>query len=268
MMLTYRLAECGVERIEAGRSTFIHQDSRQPAWREFEAWRASGREPEPAPARPAFPIASQPNKLWIIGAGGFGREVFGAAQTAIGSGAHWQVIGFLNDIVDSLDGFPEFPRIAAGTDYQPQEGDVFTCAIGEMPGRRVVCEKFRARGAKFVNLVQPMACISPSATLGEGVIVEAMTGIGAGAHIGDFSTVLSHANIGHDAQIGAYVAVSPFAAILGRTVIGDGATIGCHAVVLPDVKIGPGATIGAGSVVIKDVPAGATVFGVPAVRIK
>lgn len=267
-MLTYRLAEFGVERIEAGCSTFIPEDSRQPAWREFEDWRATGREPEPARWRPDFPKTPDAKRLWIIGAGGFGREVFGAAQTAIGSGTKWQVVGFLNDIVDSLDCFPEFPRIAGGTDYQPQEGDVFTCAIGEMPGRRIVCEKFRARGAEFINLVQPMACVSPSAVLGEGVIVEAMTGIGAGAHIGDFTTVLSHANVGHDAQIGACVAISPFAAILGRTEIGDGVTIGCHAVVLPDVKIGPGATIGAGSVVIKDVPAGATVFGVPAMRIK
>lgn len=267
-MLTYRLAEFGVERIEAGRSTFIAHDSRQPAWREFEAWKASGREPEPAPGRPQFPPAPHPKKLWIIGAGGFGREVFGAAQTALGNGAEWEIAGFLNDIVDSLDHFPEFPRIAAGTDYQPQEDDVFVCAIGEMPGRRTVCEKFRARGAKFVNLIQPMSCVSPSASFGDGVIVEALAGVGAGAHVGDFTTVLSHANIGHDAQIGAYVAVSPFAAILGRTSVGDGTTIGCHSVILPDVKIGPGATIGAGSVVIKDVPAGATVFGVPAVRIK
>jgi len=268
MSIGYRLAEFGLERVEAGRSTFLPEDRRHPAWLEYAAWRAAGHSVTAAPAHPAFPASGPPKRLWIIGAGGFGREVFGAAQSALGRGTDWEFAGFLNDIKDALDRFPEFPRIAAGTDYQPQEDDVFACAIGEMPGRRDVCEKFRARGARFVNLIQPMACLSPSATLGEGVIVEAMTGIGAGAHIGDFSTVLSHANIGHDARLGAYVAVAPFAAILGRTVIGDGVTIGCHAVVLPDLKIGPGATIGAGSVVLRDVPPGATVFGVPAMRIK
>lgn len=268
MIPAYRLAESGVERIEGNRSTFIAHDPQHPAWREYEAWHAAGNEPAPAAIRPAFPSAAKLKKLWIIGAGGFGREVFGASQSALGRGTEWEVAGFLNDIADSLDRFAEFPRIHAGTDYVPQEDDVFTCAVGEMPGRRMVCEKFRARGARFINLVQPYACVSPSASLGEGVIVEAMAGIGAGASIGDFTTVLSHANIGHDAQIGAYVSVAPFAAILGRTSIGDGTMIGCHAVVLPDVKIGPGATIGAGSVVLKDVPPGATVFGVPAVRIK
>jgi sugar O-acyltransferase (sialic acid O-acetyltransferase NeuD family) len=257
-----------VERVEGGRSTFIARDVRQAAWREYESWRAAGNVAEPAPPRAVFAVACVPKKLWIIGAGGFGREVFGAAQTALGCGSEWRVAGFLNDITDALDRFPEFPRIAAGTDYVPEDGDVFTCAIGEMPGRRDVCEKFRARGATFVNLIQPNACVSPSASFGEGVIVEAMAGIGAGARIGDFCTVLSHANVGHDAQLGAYVAVSPFAAILGRTEIGEGALIGSHAVILPDVKIGAGATIGAGSVVVKDVPADATVFGVPAVRIK
>lgn len=267
-MIAYRHAECGIERIESGRSTFIAHDPRQPAWREYEAWRAAGNEPALAAIRPAFPVAPKPKKLWIIGAGGFGREVFGAAKSAIGCGTEWEVAGFLNDIADALDAFPEFPRIAAGTGYEPQEDDVFTCAIGDMPGRRIVCERFRAHGARFINLVQTHAFLSPSVTLGEGVIVEALAGIGAGACIGDFSTVLSHANIGHDSHIGAYVSVAPFAAILGRTSVGDGVTLGCHAVVLPDVKIGPGATIGAGSVVVKDVPAGATVFGVPAVRIK
>ncbi len=267
-MTTFRFAEFGVERIEKGRSTFIAEDSRQPAWREFESWRDAGNQPLPLARRSPFAVARDPKRLWIIGAGGFGREIFGAAQSALGHRSEWEIAGFLNDIVDSLDAFPEFPRIAAGTDYEPEENDVFTCAIGELPGRRDVCEKFRARGARFVNLIQPMACVSPSAELGQGIIVEAMAGIGANAHIGDFSTVLSHANVGHDSKIGAYVSISPFAAILGRTEIGEGVVIGSHAVVLPDVKIGPGATVGAGSVVLKDVPAGATVFGVPAMRIK
>lgn len=265
--MTYRIAERGVERIENGQSTFIHPHGNHPAWREYEAWRGLGHQPMEALARPRFQQAPEPKKLWIIGAGGYGREIFGMTASAQGSGAAWQVAGFLNDIVDSLDGFEGLPLIRGGTDYQPRADDVFICAIGEVPGRKSVCEKFRSRGARFVNLVQRSAIVSPTVQLGEGIVIEAFSGLGANVRVGDFSNILSHVSIGHDAVLGTLVQVSPFASILGRTEIGDEAFIGSHAVIFPDIKIGAGAKVGAGSVVIRDVPAGATVFGVPATRI-
>lgn len=267
--MNYRLAEFGIERIDRGRSTFIHADASQAAWREFEAWRRLGHQPAPALNRPLFPgsaPASAPKKLWIIGAGGYGREVFGMAQSAYGH-EKWVIAGFLNDIPDSLDGFDGYPPIAGDTEYQPEADDVFICAIGDVPGRRLVCDKFRLRRAHFINLVQRSAMISPNATLGSGIIVEAFAGIGANARIGNFTMILSHANIGHDSSIGECVQIAPFASILGRAAIGDEVLIGSHAVILPDVKVGAGAKIGAGAVVIRDVPAGATMFGVPATRI-
>ncbi len=266
--MTYRIAEHGVERIEDGHSTFIHPDLSHPAWREYEAWRGLGHQPVGALERPRFPKTPEPKKLWIIGAGGYGREIFGMTESALGKGSEWQVAGFLNDITDSLDGFEGLLPILGGTDYQPQPDDVFICAIGEVPGRKAVGERFRARGARFVNLVQRSAMVSPTVEFGEGIVIEAFSGVGANARIGDFSTILSHVSIGHDAALGSFVQVSPFASILGRTVIGDEVMIGSHAVIFPDVKIGAGAKVGAGSVVIRDVPAGATVFGVPATRIQ
>jgi sugar O-acyltransferase (sialic acid O-acetyltransferase NeuD family) len=267
-MKRYRATENGVERIADGRSTFICPDATSGAWRDFLAWQAQGRTPEPALPR-AFPAAAAaPKKLWIVGAGGFGREVFSMAATARGAGALWQVAGFLNDLPDALNGFDGLPPIVGGTDYHPQADDVFICAIGDVTGRQQVCAKLRARGARFINLIQPNTLIAGSVEFGEGVIVEAFTGIGANARIGDFCSVLGHVNIAHDVTLGAGVQVSPFACLLGRVEIGDNVLIGSHAVLLPSVKVGAGATIGAGAIVLKNVPAGETVFGVPAVRLK
>lgn len=267
-MTRYRSVEMGVELIEDDRSTFIPADPANAAWRDFLAWSALGHTHEPRLPRPYAFDAGATRKLWIIGAGGFGREVFSMTQSARGADVEWRVAGFLNDIKDALDPFEGYPTIVAGTDYEPQPGDAFICAIGDVHGRRMVCEKFRARGAEFINLISEGARISGAATFGTGIIVEGFTGIAANAHIGDCTTILGHTTIGHDVHIGRYSQISPYCDIHGWAQIGDGCLIGSHAVILTKVKIGPGATIGAGSVVLKDVPAGATVFGVPAMRIK
>lgn len=266
-MIEYVRTEFGVTKIESGRVTFIPVVETLGSWQDFEAWCKLGHSPKQAPKQPS-PEYFAPRKLWIIGAGGFGREILGMSQTARGQGVDWRVAGFLNDIPDALDGFPHLPKIAGDTSYQPTPADVFICAIGDIQGRKTICEAFQARNANFINLLQPSATISGEAHLGQGVIVEAYSGIGANARVGDFSTILSHVSIGHDVVLGRFCQVSPFASILGRAQIGEGVLIGSHAVILPDIVIGAGATVGAGSVVIQNVPEGATVFGVPARQIK
>lgn len=267
-MKRYRATENGVELVGENCSTFIPPDPTSHAWRQFLAWQDQGHVPDPGPPRP-YPSNSKPiKKLWIVGAGGFGREVCTMAATARGAGVDWRIAGFLTDVPDSLDDFAGFPQIHGGTDYLPQEDDVFICAIGDVAGRQQVCAKLRARGARFINLIQPTALIAGNATFGEGIIVEAFSGIGANSRIGDFTTILGHVSIAHDVSLGAGVQVSPFACLLGRVEVGDGVLIGSHAVLLPGVKVGAGATIGAGAIVLKNVGAGETVFGVPAVRLK
>jgi len=267
-MKRYRSAETGVELLEAGRSTFIYPDATSSAWRDFLAWESLGNIPEPPVARPYAASEARRKKLWIVGAGGFGRQVFSMATGAIGAGAEWHVAGFLNDVPEALDGFPGYPPICGGTDYEPLADDVFFCAIGDLAGREKVCAGLRSRGAHFINLFEPNTLISPSAVFGEGIALEGFTGVGSNARIGSFSFILGHVNIAHDVVIGEYVQVSPFACLLGRVEVGDGSMIGSHAVVLPGIKIGRRATVGAGAVVVKNVPDGETVFGVPAMRLR
>ena len=267
-MIRYRSIEMGVELIENERSTFIPSDPANAVWQDFLSWSTLGQTSEPP--LPQFYSSDKGaiGRLFIIGAGGFGREVFSMTHTALGADTEWRVAGFLNDIKEALDPFNGYPQILADTSYQPQITDVFICAIGDVRWRRIVCEKFRNRDAKFINIINEGARISGAATIGTGVIVEAFTGIAANAHIGNFTTILGQTTIGHDVKVGQYCQISPYCDIHGWAEIGDECLIGSHSVVLKKVKIGVGATVGAGSIVISDVPAGATVFGVPAKRIK
>ena len=49
--------------------------------------------------------------LVIVGAGGFGREMFGAAREAIGFGNEFDIKGFLDAKPTALDGFARGGRL-------------------------------------------------------------------------------------------------------------------------------------------------------------
>jgi hypothetical protein len=55
-------------------------------------------------------------ELLIIGARGFGREVFSLAKQSIGYGESFEIKGFLDDNVNALDGFPNYPKIIASVE--------------------------------------------------------------------------------------------------------------------------------------------------------
>jgi sugar O-acyltransferase (sialic acid O-acetyltransferase NeuD family) len=217
------------------------------------------------------PASSEPDErfqVWIIGAGGYGRELYWQARSVVGHGRDWTITGYLNDLPDVLDNYPEVPRIQGTTDYMPRPIDRFICSIGDIEGRRNVCHKFLSRGALFFNLVhkgvlQPESCI-----LGKGIVIERGATLATDVTVGDHTLILGNSSLGHDVKVGSYCNISSFAVLLGRCKIGSGVVIGAHAVILPDIEVGDNAVVGAGSVVVRDVKPGETVFGVPARTIK
>lgn len=266
-MIGYRLHSDGVVRIQDGEITFIERNPAHPEWQEFELWRALGNEPLP-PTTPKGHLHGFETlrPLYIIGAGGYGRELVNVLKGQPGYNTCWEIAGFLNDIPVDPAEHKGYPPVVGNTDYDPQPGDLFVCAIGDPQARRRLCEKFRAKGAEFLNRIAPEILLHPTATVGNGVNIEGFVAIGAHSRVGHGASILSFSVIGHDCEIGNYAQISPSASILGRVRIGEGAMIGAGATILPGVSIGADATVGAGSTVLHDVPDGAKVFGVPARR--
>ena len=52
--------------------------------------------------------------LVIVGAGGFGRELYGAALESVGYGTEFDVKGFLDERAGALDGFGAVSQILVG----------------------------------------------------------------------------------------------------------------------------------------------------------
>lgn len=203
--------------------------------------------------------------LIILCAGGFGREVYNSALESIGYGDEFDVKGFLDDNPDALDGFEGYPSII-GTikDYQPEEGDVFVCAVGSVKTKIAICEGIIAKGGVMYTLIHRTAYISRNVVMGKGCMLLACARIHCDVTLGDYVTVQPYATVGHDVTVGKWTHINAYADCGGMSKIGEGVTLHTTCFVVPLSIVGDYATVGAGSVAMRRVKAGQTVFGVPA----
>lgn len=211
-------------------------------------------------------------RLLIVGAGGFGREVLWTAQEVPADRRAWEVAGFLDGDVDGArrelaDKGVALPVVASPADYMPREGDVLVCALADPRAKLAVCEELRARGARFASVLHPTALLHTSAVVGEGLIMRHYSGISPNAVVGDFVTINFLAGTAHDTVVGDGCVFGPHSDVMGAATLDRGVLLGSHAAVLPGANVGAFATVGAGSVVVRRVAAGTTVFGVPARRL-
>lgn len=154
--------------------------------------------------------------------------------------------------------------VFTGSDFDPELAGAIYSKYALAPFRSLVKLQEEHSLVRWVNLVHPMAWVSPSALLAQDIFVGANSSIGANSVIGAHGRVNRNVSIGHDVVLGDGIEIAPGAVLSSGVVVGDWAFIGAGAVVLNSVSIGSGATVGAGSVVTKNVGDGQVVFGVPA----
>lgn len=205
------------------------------------------------------------NNLLIIGARGWGREVFGMLPDCLGYGTEFVIKGFLDDKVDALDGFNDYPSIVDSVEhYEPQKDDVFICALGEPKWKKHYSEIMLSKGGAFINLIHKRAYIGKNTILGKGCIISKEVSISCDITIGNFVTLQRLATIGHDAIIGDYSNVGAMCFMGGGASIGEETLVFPGSNILPHIKVGNKCTVGAGSVVVRTVRDMKTVFGNPA----
>ena len=205
--------------------------------------------------------------LIIIGAGGMGRTVYSNALESVGYGENFVVKGFIDDNLQALDGFSNYPPVI-GTikDYDPQLGDVFVSSIGG-ESRKQCMEEIISRGGEFMELIHKTARIYTNAKLGKGNFIGAYSVIGNDAVVGDYNMIQSYTVIGHDAKIGSWNRIDTHVTCVGGIVIEDEVNIHTSAIISHNVKVESGAHVGALSFVIRKVKAGTTVMGIPAKKL-
>lgn len=207
--------------------------------------------------------------LIIIGARGFGREVYSLALQCDDYNKNYVMKGFLDDKSDALVGFENYPEIISDVEsYEIQEDDVFTCALGSVNWKKHYCEIILSKGGTFINLIHPTTIINLNLKMGIGLIVLMHSNISNDCSIGDFVTLQGFVSIGHDAVIRDWCHINAYSFMGGFVILEEEVCLNTRATILPNVIVRKGATVGAASLVIKNVKTSTTVFGVPATVLK
>ena len=199
-------------------------------------------------------------KIVIIGAGGFGGEVFHLINAN-----QYQCIGF----IDYKKTGKELPVPIIGHEDDIEQlvttYSFSNCviAIGDLDQRKNIYTKIEKFDIQFPAIVHS-SVQSFSKDINLGTIIYPGVIIMNNCKIGKFSLLNSGVTLGHEVVIGNFCTINPGAHLAGRITIGDGSFIGIGTSIKEKITIGKNAIIGAGSVVLNDVPDGATVYGVPA----
>jgi sugar O-acyltransferase (sialic acid O-acetyltransferase NeuD family) len=208
------------------------------------------------------------NRLLIVGAGGFGRELFSWVKQHSDHGLIWRLGGFLDDNPRALEGYSYEPGVVGSIrDYQPSPGDVLLLGIGLPKIKKLVVSLLLSRGVYFITFVHPSAILGGNVLIGKGSVVCPGVVLTSDICIGEFVTCNCCSTVGHDVYISNFVTLNGHCDITGFCRIGEGAFFGTHACVIPKIRVGSWSVVGAGSTVIISVPDNVSVIGNPAQRI-
>jgi sugar O-acyltransferase (sialic acid O-acetyltransferase NeuD family) len=194
-------------------------------------------------------------KKGIIGAGGFGREVFYSLSLEERS----TTIFFVDDkYYDGLD-----PLVLPLSKLDSNEYEVVV-AIADSKVREKIVKEL-PKDTKFFTHIHSSAQIhGDNVQIGEGSIICAGTIITCNVKIGKHAHLNLITTIGHDCVIGDYFTTAPGVQISGNEVIGDRVYFGTRSCVKQKIQICDDVVIGMNAGVVKNITEPGVYVGTPA----
>jgi len=210
-------------------------------------------------------------KIAIIGAGGFGQEVYCIwRDMLISEGLKYDFVGFFDDNSDVKQN--KFGKVVGSiNDLNVVDHEIYVAiAIGNPEIIRKIREKINNPLVKFPNIIHPSVKFldKNSLIMGEGNILSLDVLISCNVEISNFNVFNTRATLGHDVFVGNFNVFSPNVQISGNVTIDDYNFFGFNCGIIQGRKIGISNVIGAGAILLRSIRDKGTYIGVPAVKMK
>jgi sugar O-acyltransferase (sialic acid O-acetyltransferase NeuD family) len=197
-------------------------------------------------------LSGHKTNIYIIGAGGLGREI----AATISNNVNYSIHGFVDDklpegkkvngryVIGGLDKLFSIDKISV------------VIAIGN-PGIRqdVFSNLFAKSNPSFPTIIHPGASIHAKdfVTVSRGSYISDGCILTTDIRIGEFSFLLPGVSLSHDTEIGSFCTLMPGVRVASGAKIGNRVTIGPGTIIASPIKIRDGAVIQAGKIITADI---------------
>lgn len=210
-------------------------------------------------------------ELYIIGSGGFGREVAWLVERVNQVNPSWNLVGFIDDNPNTWGTECNGYEVLGGTEILNNSDDEVwvVCAVGAAKTRKKIVEKIQnMEHVKFATLVDPSVINSSYVEIGEGSIICAGTILTVNITVGKHVIINLDCTLGHDDVIEDYVTIYPSVNVSGNVKVGTMTELGTGAKIIQGMDVSSEVILGAGAVVSKSLREPGTYVGIPAKKIK
>lgn len=207
-------------------------------------------------------------KVCIIGAGGFGREVLCLILDMYNCPPELSKDFFCFAETDSVwekryvNGIPVIPL----SEFNPRTHKV-VIAIGNPVEREKITQLLPAN-TRYITVIHPSVVMSKWVEVGEGSVICAGTILTCNIKLGKHSHLNLYTTIGHDCVTGDFFTTAPAVNISGNCLFGKSVYCGTNASFRESLKISDNVIIGMGAVVIKNISEQGVYIGNPLHKIE
>ena len=205
--------------------------------------------------------------LYIIGAGGFAREVAWAVRRINQVRPTWNLCGFIDNNEDMLGQVLDGIEVKGNDDYLCSLKNAYcVCAVGSANERKRIVSNLH--DVKFASIIDPSVRISSTTSIGEDTIICGGTIITVDGKIGNHVIANLNCTIGHDVVIDDFVTLYPGVNVSVNVHLGECVELGTGSQIIQGLNVKNNTIVGAGGVIVKDIEESGTYVGVPVKRIK
>ncbi len=188
---------------------------------------------------------SRNKSIAIVGAGGFGREIYDFLRTVNQVKHEWDFVGFVATERPAFVSQAHVQWLGSDDDFlHAPRATHFVIAITEPRIRRSLASLYEEAGLIPATLVHPNAEIGSNVSMGPGSVVCSRANVTTDIEIGKHVIIDRLSSVAHDVKIGDYATVYPASVLSGGVVIEEGVCLGTSSCILPFVNVRRGRSRG------------------------